>query len=343
MLGVIALTASGIGLFTGLLIRQPAEVSTLTIPQSPWPGFAYFELAHSLRIDQRHDLRIETITYDDGQGIVEAYLDGRLSLAQVSNVEAVEICRRQPQRCPLVVLVIDSSNGADRLVVRSSSLSLNDLQGRPVGVTPFGLGPYVLSRALASVGMELSDVQQVRLHAHEMPNALIRGRVEAAVLYSPFSEQAVRFGFSRVVFDSRQMPGELSDLLVVDPAYYEMNRAAIVRLLRVWQEAHDWADSHRQAALERMAPTQQLSVTGLEKAEQGVTYHDLKEQRAMLAPLGAVVRSLEVVRSGLAALGRVPPNTPLPLVIDEPVRKALKLDHTGLFPVPQTPIRSAPK
>lgn len=311
-------------MLSGLLMRQPVEISELTVAKSPWPGFAYFDLAQRLGFDQRHNLRIVNVDYDDGQTMVEAYLDGRLSLAQVSNVEAVEICRRRPKRCPRVVLVLDSSAGADRLVVRNSSLDLDDLRGRRVGVTPFGLGPYVLSRALATAGMDLKDVQQVRLHADDMPRALMRGEVEAAVLYSPFSEQAVRLGFSRVVFDSRQMPGELSDLLVVEPTYYERNRAAIIELLRAWQDAHDWARAHPEEARQKMAPGQQLSESGLAQAEQGVEYFSLRKQQAMLAPLGPVARNLAAVRSGLRALGRVPAPTPLPLVIDEPVRKALQ-------------------
>lgn len=341
---MIALCGSGIALLTAVLLRPPEAASTLIIPRSPWPGFGYFELAHRLGIDQRHDLRIESIDFDDGQLIVQAYLDGRLSLAQVSNVEAVEICRRQPQRCPRVVLMLDASNGADRLLVRRSSLDLADLRGRRVGVTPFGLGPYVLSRALESAGLELDDVQQVHLQAHEMPRALTSGRVEAAVLYSPFSEQAMRLGISRVLFDSRQMPGELNDLLVVEPGFYEGHRPAIIRLLRVWQEAHDWARRHRRAALERMAPAQQLSVSGLEQAERGVTYADLSEQRRLLAPRGPVARSLEQVRDGLADLGRLPASSPLPLVIDQPVRQALESGHDGQASAPpQSPRRSLPK
>jgi NitT/TauT family transport system substrate-binding protein len=327
----MALTGTGIAVLSGLLMRQPVEVSVLTIPQSPWPGFAYFNLAHRLGLDQRHGLRIDSVNYDDGQMMVEAYLEGRLPLVQVSNVEAVEICRRQPKRCPRVVLVLDSSAGADRLVVRTSSLGLEDLRGRRVGVTPFGLGPYVLNRALATAGMDLKDVEQVRLHAHAMPQALAWGQVEAAVLYSPFSEQAVRLGFSRVVFDSRQMPGELCDLLVVEPKYYERNRSAIIRLLRAWQDAHDWARAHPAEARQKMAPDQQLSEAGLAQAEQGVEYLNLQQQRAMLAPLGLVARNLEMVRSGLVDLGRATASTPLPLVIDEPVRKALQPRGNGPF------------
>ena len=72
-----------------------------------------------------------------------------MKLAQLTTVEAVDICQRVPKRCPVVVLVLDESRGADQVVVDRSLNCIAQLRSRPVAITPSTLGPFVLSRALA--------------------------------------------------------------------------------------------------------------------------------------------------------------------------------------------------
>nr|WP_242036205.1 ABC transporter substrate-binding protein [Cyanobium sp. FACHB-13342] len=71
-------------------------------------------------------------------------------------------------------MVLDESRGGDMVAARRGVVSVEDLRGRKVAVTPSTLGPYVLSRALEEAGMGLKDVQVVPMPMGEMAGSLAR-------------------------------------------------------------------------------------------------------------------------------------------------------------------------
>ena len=296
---------------------------TIEVPLATWPGYEYFYLAKRERLGAQQGLHLQTRDYADPQAIVQAYLRGELDVAQLTTVEAVDICSQQPNRCPVVVLVLDESRGADMVAARRGLASVEDLRGRKVAVTPSTLGPYVLSRALEEAGMGLKDVQVVPMPMGEMAGSLARRQVDAAAFFPPFSEYALRVGLAQVLFDSSRIPGEIFDVLVVDLLFALRHREDLVRLLRTWQAAHDFADRHPDEADKIMAFREKLSVSRFREAEKGLLYPSLREQVPLLEPGGVLADNLAAVQRVQVQLGLVKAGAPLPRVDDEPLRQAL--------------------
>jgi NitT/TauT family transport system substrate-binding protein len=216
---------------------------TLTVPVSQWPGYEYFSLAEKRGLERKQGIRLALPAYANPQDIVHAYLRGDLKLAQLTTVEAVDLCSRVPKRCPVVILVLDESRGGDQVLVDRQLGSIAELRGQPVAITPSTLGPFVLSRALSRHGLGLGDVDLRPMPLEQMAGAIKRGEVRAAALFPPFSDQAVATGRVRPLFTSREIPGEIFDILVVDPAFLKEHRAALMALLRTWQDAHALAQA----------------------------------------------------------------------------------------------------
>jgi NitT/TauT family transport system substrate-binding protein len=288
----------------------------LTVPVSNWPGYEYLYLAREKGLAAREGLDLQIVQFSDPQDIVHAFLRGELEVAQLTTVEAVDICARAPARCPAVVLVLDESRGGDQVAARTGIDSIARLRGRPVAVTHSTLGPYVLSRALEREGLSLADVQLRNMPLAAMPDALARGTVDAVVFYPPYSEYVSRQGRSRTLFDSRAIPGEIFDVLVVSPRMLDRDRAALVRLVRAWQAAHGYARSQPGAARALMARRESLSEREFAAAERGLVYFGLREQVPLLDPAGPLARNLAAVQAvqrqlGLhASEGRLPQITP---------------------------------
>lgn len=297
---------------------------TVTMPVSNSPGYEYFYLAEQRGLAARHGLTLRTSEFPDPQSIVHAYLRGELQMAQLTTVEAVDICSRAPDRCPVVVLVLDESRGGDQLLARPGLASIAALRGRHIGVTLSTLGPFVLSRALQQAGLSLNDVQMRNITLASMPAALADGTLDAVVLFPPYSEQALRHPGVQRLFDSRAIPGEILDVLVVDPRTLVQDPGTISRLLQVWQEAHQLARAEPQRSRALMARREGLSVEEYERAEQGLLYFDLPVQQRLLAPGGPVQRNLEAVRRVQEQLDLVQRGSPLPAVSDGPVQAALQ-------------------
>jgi len=242
-LGCLGLVAAGCS-------RTPERVS---VPVSNWPGYEYFYLAEQAGLAREQGVSLSTVEFADPQAIVHAYLRGDLAIAQLTTVEAVDICARVPDRCPVVVLVLDESVGGDQVMARQGITAIEQLRGKRVGVTLSTLGPYVLSRALELQGLSLGDVQLHNITLDSMPAALASGSVDAVAVYPPYSEYASRQGNASTVFDSRSIPGEIFDVLVVDPQALEQQKGVLPPLLRSWQAAHDFRRREPRRAVELMA------------------------------------------------------------------------------------------
>jgi len=297
--------------------------STLTVPVSSWPGYEYFPLAKERGLDQRHGLTLNLKTYTNPQDIVHAYLRGELKVAQLTTVEAVDLCYRVPKRCPVVVLVLDESRGADQVVVNRSLGSIAQLRARPVAITPSTLGPFVLSQALARHGLSLADVELRPMPLEAMPQALAQGEVAAAALFPPFSDQAVATGKVRPLFTSREIPGQIFDILVVDPEFLAAQRPAVTRLLRVWQAAHQDADANPDSAIATMARREGVTEQAFRTSLKGLVFLPLAGQEPLFATGGTLPRNLRTVRDVQAELGLVPDSAPLPPVDGTVIRQAL--------------------
>jgi NitT/TauT family transport system substrate-binding protein len=157
----------------------------------------------------------------------------------------------------------------------------------------------------------------------EMPAALKQGSVDAVAFYPPFSDYAARDGHSRVLFDSRQTPGEIFDILVIDPSYLHSNSVVLTKLVKAWQDAHQLAQTHPKQSIGLMADRQKVSAKEFQQAENGLVYYGLAEQKAMLAPGGVMERNLKSVQKLQQELKLVQIGAQLPSVTNLLVEAAL--------------------
>jgi NitT/TauT family transport system substrate-binding protein len=300
--------------------RRPA----LVLPVSSWPGYQYLSLAAHQGFDRAQGIRLEVRHYRDSQLIVQDLAWGRLQVAQLTTVELVDLCARLPQRCPVVVLAVNASHGADQLLLAADVPNLVALKGQVVAVSPSTLGPFLVKRALEPVGLRLSDVSLRNVALEVMPAGFANGTIKAAAMYPPFSAWAQRSGKARVAFDSAAIPGQILDVLVVDRRFLDANPAVVARLLRAWQAAHGFARREPRTADTWLAAQQGLSLVEFVAVQRGLVYKPLQEQLALLAPGGAMERNLQAVQRVQASVGLVPVNQALPEVSDGPLRQALK-------------------
>lgn len=286
----------------------------VAVPVGQWPGYEFFPLARARDLDRREGLELKVLPFANPQDIVHAYLRGDVQIAQLTTVEAVDLCKRVPKRCPVVVLVLDESRGGDQVLVHRSLQSIAELRGKPVGVHPTTLGPYVLSRALARHGLELADVDLRPMPVETMPRAFANGELVAGSLYPPFSDEAQRLAPVRPLFTSREIPGEIFDVLVVDPTMLTNQRALVVKLLRTWQAAQDEWRRNPQASIALMARRGGVSEADFRASLDGLVFLNLDRQQALFRPGGVLERNLRALRQVQAQLGLMPFSGPLPPV-----------------------------
>ena len=323
-LGRQLFTLASIGFAWAAVAGCAAKPEDVNVPISSWPGYEYFYLAERRGLAERYGFKLTTSQFADPQKIVHSYLRGELNVAQLTTVELVDICEKIPERCPVVVLILDESRGGDIIAARHGVDTLQDLAGKRIGTTYSSLGPYFVSRALQRSGLSLDQVEVRNMPLAEMPAALKQGSVDAVAFYPPFSDYAARDGHSRVLFDSRQTPGEIFDILVIDPSYLHSNSVVLTKLVKAWQDAHQLAQAHPKQSIGLMADRQKVSAKEFQQAENGLVYYGLAEQKVMLAPGGVMERNLKSVQKVQQELKLVRIGAQLPSVTNRLVEAALR-------------------
>lgn len=197
-----------------------------------WPGFAPFYVARDLDLYPGPGLDI--VVTSTGVDTTHAFLHKRADLIASTLAEAIRFIDQGANL--KIPLVLDQSNGGEGIVARHGISSVRDLKGRRVAVEIGTESQYMLIRALSSGGLSTEDVTLVGMPLEECLAALERGEVDAAALWEPLVSEALEKGLS-VIFSSKQIPGEIFDVLVVHTDVVEGRIDELAGVLLGWHRA----------------------------------------------------------------------------------------------------------
>lgn len=180
-----------------------------------------------------------------------------------------------------VVLVFNFSFGADMLVGRVGLQGLNDLVDKRVGVESTAVGSLMLSSALEKAGLTQADIDRVLLPHDTHAQAFLSGEIDAVVTFDPVASQLLNSGAIRL-FDSRDIPDRIVDVLAVTPAALQRNPDAIRNLIRAYFGALDHVHRQPLDAAYRMAPRLGVPVAQAGYTQGRLRVPDLDENRTLL-------------------------------------------------------------
>jgi NitT/TauT family transport system substrate-binding protein len=249
----------------------------IRIGTNVWIGSEPLYLARELgRFDPA---AVQLVEYPSASEVLRAYRNEAIDGMVISLDELFGLAADGFQ--PRIVLVVDVSNGADVVVGRRGMRTMHDLKGKSVAVESSALGAFVLSRALAINGMQADDVNVVHVESNEQPGVFEKGQVDGAVTFDPYRAQFLRAG-AATLFDSRQIPGEIVDLLAVRKSVVEQRPKAVQALLAGWFGAIDYMASAPEDAARRMGIRQQTSGAQFLEAQRGLKVPSRDENLRML-------------------------------------------------------------
>jgi len=301
------IVAAGVGLW-----RLSREQVPLTVAITSWPGYEYFYLAEQKQLGKRQGLDLQVKQYSSLSDQRQAFENGDVVAMATTVPEAIAVCQETPARCPLLVLVLDESRGADRLIGRAALAGPGQLAGRQVGLERAVLAEYLLLRSLAGSSLGLDDL---RLR-FDGPVALVQrlqaGELDAIVTYAPHDTPLQGDRRFRELFSSAAIPGEVVDVLAVDPRYARQSPDQLRALVRTWWAARDYLRRHPEDARTVMAGRQRIAPEQFRATETRLRYPPPGAQRGLLAAAGPLDRSLRRMAQLMQASGRIRPDAPLP-------------------------------
>lgn len=251
--------------------------SPLQLAIHPWVGYETIFLARDFAWLPASLQFIEGKSASDTLAALET---GR---ADAGCLTLDEVLRARAGGLPLTVaLVFDVSAGADVVLASPKVATLADLAGKRIGVEKNALGALVLDRLLQTAGLPVSAVTVVDLAPDRQVAAWKDGRVDALVTYEPAATLVQREG-AHLIFDSRQMPDTIFDVLAVRRDRLSSRRAALTSLLTSHFRALRHFRDNRQDAIYRIAAHQGIRPDEVQQALSGITLPSLAANRSYLA------------------------------------------------------------
>ncbi|AWT08857.1 nitrate ABC transporter substrate-binding protein [Stutzerimonas frequens] len=258
-------------LFVALLGCQP-ESDSIRIGSNRWLGYAPIYLADDLGWTAPSGIRL--VEYPNTTGVLRGFRNGMLDAAMLTLDETLLLQDSAAELDLEIILVTNVSAGADALFARAPLTNLKDLAGQRIGVENTALGAYFLSRVLDEAGLRIDDLQVVSLPVHEQAAAFAAGDVDAVITFASEGPTLESKG-ARRIFDSRRLPGEIVDVLVVDRQRVTREQRRRLRALwfdalRTWQDNRGETDPRLHARLGLTPMALQVTLDGLLMGDRAV-------------------------------------------------------------------------
>jgi NitT/TauT family transport system substrate-binding protein len=140
-------------------------------------------------------------------------------------------------------LTVDFSAGADGIVSRDGSKSLEELARRktPIALDVGDVAFFLLMAVGQRVGLGPSDFNISQMSLDAAGAAYIAGRVEAAGLAEPFLSRALNAPDTQLVLGTREFPTIISDLFVARRDVLHSRRDDLAAFARCWYSTLDVA------------------------------------------------------------------------------------------------------
>jgi NitT/TauT family transport system substrate-binding protein len=250
---------------------KPAVPSkTYTIAWSVWTGWMPFKLMEAKGLlakrAEENGVKIELKEFKGYMDSVQAFAAKKVDGVTMTSMESLQPASNGVDS--VAILVNDVSNGGDGVLLRGKDADLKKIKGQTVLLEEFSVSHYLLNRALESVKLSEKDVKVKNIPGDDAGKAFLTdNKVTAVATWNPHLFKAVESGKGKVVFSSKDIPGEIIDFLVLNGAAVKESPKLGKALVEAWYDAMKLISdqSTRAEAVEIMARAAGASVEEFNK------------------------------------------------------------------------------
>lgn len=245
---------------------QTSSTSTAaSIGITTWIGNTPLYIAQEKGFFKEQGLNLDAKVFNTVAEAFPAFSTGKLDGVAPVTSEAVTLAAKGIDY--RIVLVMDTSVGADGILARNSVASIKDFKGKRIAVQQGGVGHFFLLQVLAEAGLSGNDITIVNTTPDAAAAAYQTGNVEIAYSYSPFLERAnAAQKDGRITYDSSKMPTAIADVYIFSTKFIEANPKAVEAFVGGILKGLDFLKTNRNEGLAIAA--KRLNVTPEELAAQ---------------------------------------------------------------------------
>jgi NitT/TauT family transport system substrate-binding protein len=278
----------------------PASSKTYTIAWSVWTGWMPFRLMKDKGFlaarAKEQGVNVELKEFKGYMDSVQAFAAKKVDGVTMTSMESLQPASSGVDSVAL--LVNDISNGGDGVLVREIA-DLKGLKGQTILLDEMSVSHYLLARALSTVSMKEADVKIKNIPGDDAGKAFLTDpKVKAVVTWNPHLFQATEAGKGKVIFSSKDAPGEIIDLLVVSASALKESPALGTALTEAWYDAMKYITDPktRPEAIEIMAKGAGASVEEYNKMLADTDLYTDREKCAAFLESDTLKATMEKVK-----------------------------------------------
>lgn len=293
----------------------------LTVGMNPWVGYDPLVLSRDRGMTDPAQLRV--VELPSASETLRHLRNGLLDAATLTLDEALRLADGGVEA--RIIAVLDASTGGDVVIAAPRITSPKLLKGEFVAVEDSAVGALLLHRMLQKAGLNRTDVRVTNLEVAQHLAALQSGEVAAAVTFEPLAGFMAASGYRRI-FDSREIPGEILDVLVVRADVLKQRPEAVDALLRAWYAGLHAFQLDTPGAADSLALGTDLSPAAYLGVLAGLEFYSREaSERALVGSPPALVHTVVNVADALIEIGLIQRQPPWEALIDgEPMRRLQK-------------------
>jgi NitT/TauT family transport system substrate-binding protein len=264
-----------------LLALAPAhaqQMPKIVLAMSGWTGFAPLSLAEKTGLFKQHgvDVEIKFIPQKErhlaiASGAVQAAAT-TVDTFVVWNAAGVPLTQ---------VLLLDKSNGADGIAVRSTITKWEDLKGKTIAVDGAGTTPYfTMVFMLKKNGIGLKDVKLATLAPQPAAQAFVAGQYDAAVTYEPYISTIRNNPAAGKIFATTKDYPVVVDTVAFSPEFIAKNPKVVEGVVKGFFAALDMIKSDPKKSYEIMGAVVKQSGEDFAKSASFIAWQDQAANKA---------------------------------------------------------------
>ncbi len=222
--------------------RGPPPAIPFRIATYEWPGSYWIDVATQKGWFREAGLTVQRVDVDTRYfDALEDIATGKLDAMGFTQFDLV---RHVAAGEDLVgIAAVDSSEGAESMVVKHGITRLRDLKGKRLAVLRGTYLEYLLSVVAEREGLNLSDLNLVDLSEEAAMAAFKAGTVDAMFVWEPYGTRAVAAGGVRL-FSSADFPGLTYSVLTLRHSFVESHPQQVAALIQVWHRGERYVHDH---------------------------------------------------------------------------------------------------
>jgi len=273
------LKAAGIG-GTAMALVSPAsdfaqgkKLEPMSLFIGTTPHFGNIIVGAEKGFFEKEGLPVKVTNFASGSTAVDAFRAGQGHLVVAGDMPSLRLWKQGG-----IGLCAQANYGELSILVAKNSINKPaDLRGKKVGVLVGSTSEYFTKLYLASGGVDYKEIDVINLRPAEMVTGLVRGDIDAFVIWQPFGWRAVEADSNAHIVTTGQPYFHEWEMVNTMPEYARSHADEIVAFLRGLDAAGKWIPSNLDDAAQIVAKSLRMDDVAvakrmLEKIDWNIAY-----------------------------------------------------------------------